>query len=323
MDLLASRDITVQGINPSYFSTLLRMYREEEFDGLFHLTSHQEKETLLFVSNGEIKLAFTGTSTHWQPVTGAAQDSLLQRISGDLRIFPCSSTALRLIRLYLENIHEIAVKETDCPSEKLIPWIENAFREHGLGLVRFRGHPRQGLILTYPDARSTVDIAGWNEQNCRTGQMVFNMLRQAQTPFHLTYHPIRTESDAWKEYLLTRAFQNFVQILFLRFRTLAGQAMTGHVSEQLNILCQQQRWKLEFREGVLFHAHFFRSPQEAQQVYQKLFAAILKSMGTVIGEAFVRQSMQEAQKRLPEQERSLLSPLIGNLLQIKLSLEVA
>ncbi len=322
MDLLASRDITVQGINPAYLSTLLHMQREEEFDGLFHLTC-QEEELLFFFCNGEIKLAFTGTSAHWQPVTGAAQDSLLQRISGDLRIFPCPSTALRLIRLYLENMHEIAVEETDCSSDKLIPWIENAFGEHGHGLVCFRGHSRQGLILTYPDAENTVDIAGWNEQNCRTGQMVFNMLRHAQTPFHLTYHPIRAESDAWKEYLLTRAFQNFVQMLFLRFRTLAGQAMTGHLSEQLNILCQRQRWKLEFREGALYHAHFFRSSQEAQQAYQKLFAAILKSMGTVIGEAFVRQIMHETQKRLPEKEQSLLSPLIGNLLQIKLSLEVA
>jgi hypothetical protein len=322
MDLLASRDIAVQGISPAYLSTLLHMHREEEFDGLFHLT-HQEEETLFFLCNGEIKLAFTRTGAHWQPVTGAAQDSLLQRIGGDLRIFPCPSTALRLIRLYLENLQEIAVEETNCPSERLIPWIENAFQEHGQGLVWFRGHPRQGLILTYPDARNTVDMAGWNAQSCHTGQMVFNMLRHAQTPFHLTYHPIRTESDAWKEYLLTRAFQNFVQMLFLRFRTLAGQAMAGHVSEQLNILCQRQRWKLEFREGVLFHAHFFRSSQEAEQVYQKLFAALLKSMGIVIGEAFVRQSMQETQKRLAEKERSLLSPLIGNLLQIKLSLEVA
>jgi hypothetical protein len=322
MYLLASRDIAVQGISPAYLSTLLHMHREEEFDGLFHLT-HQEEETLFFLCNGEIKLAFTRTGAHWQPVTGAAQDSLLQRIGGDLRIFPCPSTALRLIRLYLENLQEIAVEETNCPSERLIPWIENAFQEHGQGLVWFRGHPRQGLILTYPDARNTVDMAGWNAQSCHTGQMVFNMLRHAQTPFHLTYHPIRTESDAWKEYLLTRAFQNFVQMLFLRFRTLAGQAMAGHVSEQLNILCQRQRWKLEFREGVLFHAHFFRSSQEAEQVYQKLFAALLKSMGIVIGEAFVRQSMQETQKRLAEKERSLLSPLIGNLLQIKLSLEVA
>jgi hypothetical protein len=322
MDLLISRDIAVQGISPAYLSTLLHMHREEEFDGLFHLT-HQEEETLFFLCNGEIKLAFTRTGAHWQPVPGAAQDSLLQRIGGDLRIFPCPSTALRLIRLYLENIQEIAVEETNCPSERLIPWIENAFQEHGQGLVWFRGHPRQGLILTYPDARNTVDMAGWNAQSCHTGQMVFNMLRHAQTPFHLTYHPIRTESDAWKEYLLTRAFQNFVQMLFLRFRTLAGQAMAGHVSEQLNILCQRQRWKLEFREGVLFHAHFFRSSQEAEQVYQKLFAALLKSMGIVIGEAFVRQSMQETQKRLAEKERSLLSPLIGNLLQIKLSLEVA
>jgi hypothetical protein len=322
MDLLASRDIAVQGISPAYLSTLLRMHREEEFDGLFHLT-HQEEETLFFLCNGEIKLAFTRTGAHWQPITGAAQDSLLQRIGGDLRIFPCPATALRLIRLYLENLQEIAVEETNCPSERLLPWIENAFQEHGQGLVCFRGHPRQGLILTYPDAKNTVDIAGWNAQSCHTGQMVFNMLRHAQTPFHLTYHPIRTESDAWKEYLLTRAFQNFVQMLFLRFRTLAGQVMTGHVSEQLNILCQRQRWKLEFREGVLFHSHFFRSSQEAEQVYQKLFAALLKSMGIVIGEAFVRQSMQETQKRLAEKERSLLSPLIGNLLQIKLSLEVA
>ncbi len=321
MDLFGSRDITVQDISPAYLSTLLRIHREEEFDGLFHL-KRQEEETLFFFCYGEIKLTYTYTNSRWRPLTGAEHDSLLQQIRGDLKIFQCPSAALRLIRLYVENINEIPARETDCSSEQLIPWIEDSFQKHGRGLVRFKGEGRQGLILTYPDARRTVDIAGWNELSCHTGQKVFNMLQRPRTSFYLTYHPLNFNSDAWKEYLLTCAFQNFVQMLLLRFRALAGQIMTGHVSEQLNVLCQRQRWKLQFREGVFFHEHFFISSQEAQRAYQKLSTALLNYMGAVIGDALVRQSMRETQKRLSSEEQPLLSPLLEQVLQIKLSLEV-
>ncbi len=322
MDLFDFLETIAQDISPGYLSTLLRIHRDEEFDGLFHIRQ-QEEEILFFLCYGEIKLIYTYANSRWQPVTSTEQDSLIQRIRGDLRIFQCPSVALRLIRLYIENINEIPARETDCSYEKIIPWIEDSFQKHGRGVVRFKGQGRQGLILTYPDARSTMDIAGWNELSCHTGQMVFNMLQNPRTSFYLAYHPLNFNSDAWREYLLTRAFQNFVQMLLLRFRTLAGQIMTGHVSEQLNVLCQRQRWKLQFREGVFFHEQFFKSPQEAQQAYQKLSAALLIYMGAVIGDALVRQSMRETQKRLSSEEQPLLTPLLEQVLQIKLPLEVA
>ncbi len=309
MNFFDFQSILVQDISPAYLSVLLQLYREETFSGLFHL-KQSKGEVLLFLAHGELKLSYMLEEGRWKALRTIEQESLLQRIGGDLRVFRFHPAMLRLLRLYVENGHTSCANVENYAPNELLSWLEGAFREHGHGIACIKAQKQAGLILTYPDGSNPQDIVTWNESGSQHGPLALNLLENQQGPFDLAYFPLALASEAWKEYQLYVTLQKFLQLLFQRFRYLAGQAMTKHVSDQMNHLCSRQNWHFTFQEGLVFHAHFFSSIQEAQQVYQKILQAVENFMGLVIGESFVRQTFQEMQKRLPTEERQVIASVL-------------
>lgn len=322
MNLFDFQRILVQDISPAYLSVLLQLYREETFSGLFHL-KQSKGEVLLFLAHGALKLSYMLEEGRWKALRTIEQESLLQRIGGDLRVFRFHPAMLRLLRLYVENSHTSCAGVENYPLNELLSWLKDAFREYGHGIACIKAQKQAGLILTYPDGSDPQDVVTWSESGSQRGPLALNLLENQQGPFDLAYFPLASESEAWKEYLLYVAMQKFLQLLFQRFHLLAGQAMTTHVSDQMNHLCSHQGWHFTFREGLVFHEHFFASMQEAQQVYQKILQTVVNFMGLVIGESFVRQTLQEMQKRLPPEERQVIASALEPQSTRHLSTEIA
>lgn len=309
MSLFDSQDVLVQDISPAYLNVLLQFHREDAFSGLFYL-KQSEGEVLLFLAHGEVKLGYTLDEGHWKAMRSTERESLLQRIGGDLRVLRFHPSALRLVRLYVENGQTACASKQNSPINDLLSWLGEAFRQHGHGIACIRGQRWRGLILTYPDGDNPQEIVTWSESGNQNGPLALNLLKNLQEPFDLAYFPLLLESETWKEYLLYTTMQKFLQLLFQRFRVLAGQTMTTHVSEQMNHLCSRYGWHFIFQEGIAFHEHFFASVREAQQVYQKILAELVNFMGIVIGESFVRQTLQEMYKRFSAEEKQVLIPVL-------------
>lgn len=305
-----SHDVLVENISPAYVGALLRLHREDEFNGILHIKG-SNTEIVLFLFKGNVKLAYGLEGNSWYPLSAAEKDALLQRAGGDLRVFRFRSSELRLIRIYLENEGNACLSVQDHPAEHLAEWLGDAFRQYGQGVACIKGTKWQGLILTYPDEHTTTDAVAWSKDASHYGQMALNLLRHLQDPrCALLYFPIRSGSDTWQEYLLTTAIQKLVSMLLQRFRTLAGQTMLLHLSEEMNAACQRHGWKFTFQEGMFFHEHFFASLKEAQQVHLNLVKTLISRMSLILGEALCWQMLREMKKRLPEGERETLAFLL-------------
>lgn len=322
MSLFEPHEILVENISPAYLGALLRLYREDEFNGILHIKG-SNTETVLFLFKGNLKLSYSLEGNSWHPFATTEKEILPQRTGGDLRVFHFRSSGLRLIRIYIENEGNACLSVKDHPTEHLAEWLDNAFRQYGQGVACIKGIKWQGLILTYPDERTTADVMAWSKDASHYGQMALNLLRHLQHPqYSLAYFSVRPGSDTWQEYLLTTAIQKLVSMLLGRFRALAGQIMLLHLSEEMNAACRRYGWEFTFREGIFFHEHFFASLKEAQQVHLNLVKTLISRMSLILGEALCWQMFHEMKKRLPEGERETLA-FISPETQHHLSVEIA
>lgn len=307
MSLFEPHDILVENISPAYLGALLRLHREDKFNGIFHIKG-SNTETVLFLFNGNVKLAYGLEGNSWYPFSAAEKDAFLQRAEGDVRILRFRPSTLRLIRIYLENEGNACLSVQDHPTEHLAEWLGNTFRQCGQGVACIKGTKWRGLILTYPDEHTTTDAVAWSKDASHYGQMALNLLRHLQEPqCSLSYFCIHTASEAWQEYLITTATQKLTSMLLMRFRDLAGQIMLLHLSEEMSKVCQRQDWEFIFQEGTFFHEHFFPSVKEAQRVHLNLVRTLISKMGLILGEALCWQMFQEMKQRLPDEEREALA----------------
>lgn len=156
----------------------------------------------------------------------------------------------------------------------------------GLALLPGGGRPPRHTLFLSADqvlhsAGGMTALYGWKEPDCR-----------------LRVYSSQATGPAWDEYFLHHAFVWQVSHLLRRFEELTGRLLVNTILREMNFASSAHGWNIMVSADNVTDQAVFSSPEQAGQVYRRLFDIALHHADTVLGSDLLSILLRESQTRL-------------------------
>ena len=168
----------------------------------------------------------------------------------------------------------------------------------GLVLLPGGGKPSQHTLFIASDqvlhsAGGMTALFGWKEPECQ-----------------VQYYSSNLPSQAWNEYFLYHAFAGQVAHLLQRFEELTGRMLVNSIVREMNFMSSANGWNIVVSARNITDQAVFLSPEQAGQVYQRLFEIINTQAAQVLGQDLMDMLMRESLVRLSAPYRTVVERFV-------------
>lgn len=299
-----------QVVSRQGLQTLLQACQKDFQTGLVEFCGLADRHFALVFVRGQVINAYQREARIRQfPVT--EWEKIIPGLPASFQVNSLSLTpqTIRMVKIYIEQLGQGGVREARTDD------LESHMRELGSGylpcLLHLRWPSAEALVIlpgSGDPPRHLMFVAERQVLHSAGGMMALYGWKEASCK--ITCYRSDTKIPAWREYLLHYAFIWSITYILARFEELTGRLLLNSIVREMNFSAAAHGWSINLASNTITDQSVFSSPQEAAQVYQRMFAIVTRNVESVIGREMYEVLLRESAMRLPLPYRDELRLLL-------------
>jgi hypothetical protein len=234
----------------------------------------------------------------------------LQSLNGSspaasLRALALTPQAVRLVKILVEQGN---VSHSPLPEGMTLEKQFEVWRNHPVpALVHVRWPSAEALALLPGEGKPpyyTLFISSDQILHSAGGMMALFGWKEPCSSVALLSSESGT--SAWEEYLLHYSFSWMIGHILERFEELAGPMLLNTVVRDINFTATAHGWNISISNVSVTDQAIFTSPNEAAEVYSRLFEIVFRHVESVVGADLLALLLRESALRLSKPCRMVL-----------------
>ncbi len=180
-------------------------------------------------------------------------------------------------------------------------------REQFTGQVRAVAETCEGLFLFWRGALVPSEAVFWGSNGFEFTATRFPFCISGL--LEITFSELDPTRPAAQSCILRLAGGGWSKSLLERYRAMAGQRLLQTLTDDLNVLLSNWRWKIRLTGSDLLDRHFFPYAHLTSQAYYSIFESLGERMRTVFGDLLVGRMINESFETLEEQQKQVLADM--------------
>lgn len=306
LPLFTSARLQEQAFSHSLLQSYLQNAQKEYLTGLLEIAPSLDQRFAIIFVRGLV----TNVYRRNPETISISKKDWLQYVPASHGVFIARSLALspqtvRMVKIYIEQLGNGQAQSL--PTKDLEVNVQYWGQSEYPLLVKFSWPDAQALALL-PGAgqpsRHTLFISGEQVLHSAGGMSALYHWKESicQTIRYSGEHP----TSAWTEYILHRAFVQFVGHLLRRIDELTDKVTINTIVREINFSASAHSWNINLTPISVTDQAVFSNPEETALVYKQLFEILQQKITSLLGSDLLNMLNNEALLRIPQPYRQTL-----------------